>query len=67
MSEFNPEAGGLAVMWALAAFMVYAAVHITWNMITQYYRGWIEALWVWGATAATVLLIFGIFLIGGSI
>ena len=67
MTDFNPQAGGLAVMLALALVMGGAAFYITWDMVTQYYRGWIEALQVWGAAAGILLLVFAIFAVGGSI
>ena len=66
MTEFNPLAGGVAVMLALALFMGGVVFYLTWDMITQYHHGWIEALQVWGATAGIALLVFAIFVVGGT-
>ena len=66
MIEFNPEAGAVAIMIALVLFMGGWAFYLTWDMITQYHNGWIEALQVWGATAGIVFLVFAIFVVGGT-
>ena len=65
MTDFNPAAGGAALVLAAAIFIAVGASYVTWATIIQY--GWIEALRIWGGIVGTVLVIVAIFLVGGSI
>ena len=65
MTDFNIAAGGAALMLAAAFFISVCCVGMTWAMIFEYC--WLYAIQVWGGILGTVLVIFAIFLIGGSI
>ncbi len=67
MTEFNPYAGGLALVLAASSFIFAFVAYWAWYTITHYHRGWAEVLKTLGAVLVTVLLIFGIFIMGGYI
>ncbi|KKL76632.1 hypothetical protein LCGC14_2042930, partial [marine sediment metagenome] len=51
MTDFNPAAGGAALVLAAAIFIAVGASYVTWATIIQY--GWIEALRIWGGIVGT--------------
>ena len=65
MTDFNMAAGGAALMLAVAIFMAVCFAGATWAMIFEY--GWLYMMRVWGSIIGTILVLVGIFLIGGSI
>jgi regulator of protease activity HflC (stomatin/prohibitin superfamily) len=65
MTEFNPSAGGLALVLSAALFIFGVVVFWAWYTITHYHRGWVEVLGTLGGVVGTVFLIFGIFVLGG--
>ena len=65
MTDFNMAAGGAAFMLAVAIFVAVCFAGMTWAMIFEY--GWLYAMRVWGAIIGTILVLVGIFLVGGSI